>query len=35
MEKIIAIGVGLWFCLTGLITSLAVDKSFDDTRNLP
>lgn len=35
MEKILAVGVGLWFCFTGLISSLAVIKSFDDTRDLP
>lgn len=35
MEKLIAVGIGIWFCLTGLISSCAVNKSFDDTRDLP
>ena len=35
MEKIIALGIGAWFCLTGLVSSLAVIKSFDNTGDMP
>ena len=32
MEIMIAVGLGLWFVVTGLVSTIAVFKSFNDKK---